>query len=385
MANIVKFYTVLIFCTILIFSMSGCTQKNENNSDLIHINVSAAYSEKVINLNEIAEIEFLQLEMHDDFLFRGLPRVITSDKIIFGEFSSGDILVFSRDGKPISRFNRRGGGPEEFPSLMRLVYDETTNEIFVQSPTRIMVYSLTGEFKRTIPLLEESSLGVLVSFNSEYLLLYDRNNIYPTPFSLISKNDGSVETVDMPNGNKIDDVVVFRSGERNITMLPPMHHIIWYNDGFLLNNYATDTIFFLSQNRVLSPFLIRTPELHSTNLITLSGFVEAGNYQFFQTTRHRIENRDGRYFLPETFLMRDKTTGSIYRQRIIFDDFRGREISISHATIANTQNSRIGLISLDLTELQDANDTGRLSGRLKEIVENSDEDGNNVFMLLHFK
>jgi hypothetical protein len=45
----------------------------------------------------------------------------------------------------------------------------------------------------------------------------------------------------------------------------------------------------------------------------------------------------------------------------------------------------IGLIELDLVELQDANDEGRLSGRLREIVENSEEDGNNVFMLLHFK
>ena len=75
----------------------------------------------------------------------------------------------------------------------------------------------------------------------------------------------------------------------------------------------------------------------------------------------------------------------MYRQRIVFDDFTGREATISHGTIATTQNSRLGLISLDLTELQDANDEGRLSGRLQEIVENSYEFGNNVFMLLHFK
>jgi hypothetical protein len=117
----------------------------------------------------------------------------------------------------------------------------------------------------------------------------------------------------------------------------------------------------------------------------LSGFVEAGNYQFFQTTRHRIETINQIHRLPTTFLMRDKETGSIYRQRIVFDDFRGKEVTISHTTIAHTQNSRLGLISLDLTELQDANDEGRLSGRLREIVENSEEDGNNVFMLLHFK
>ena len=83
-----------------------------------------------------------------------------------------------------------------------------------------------------------------------------------------------------------------------------MHHIIWYNNGFLLNNYATDTLFFLSQNKELSPFLVRTPELHSNPIVAFDGFVEAGNYQFFHTTRHRIENER----LPQTFLMRNKAT-----------------------------------------------------------------------------
>ena len=377
-----KFNAILLICIVLLFT-SGCTPRSQNESDLIHINVSRSYPVKEINLAEIAKIEFLQLEMHDDFLLRGNPRVITDNKIIFGE-SNGDIFIFLRDGKPLSRFNRRGGGAEEYATLRGLIYDEKSDEIFVLAPNRIMVYSLTGEFKRTIPLLEESSIfaGGFVNFNSKLLLLYDYNNAYPAPFSLISKKDGSVvETVNMPNGNKIDSRVTRESQGAFFHFFPPMHHIIWYNDGFLLNSYATDTLFFLSQSKELSPFLVRTPELHSNPIVTLSGFIETGNYQFFQTTRLRIENE----ILPQTFLMRNKTTGSIYRQRIVFDDFRGREVTISHATIATTQNSRLGLISLDLTELQDANDEGRLSGRLREIVENSEEDGNNVFMLLHFK
>ena len=112
---------------------------------------------------------------------------------------------------------------------MGLVYDETTNEIFVRSPNRIMVYSSTGEFKRAIPLLEGASLGGLVNFNSELLLLYDRNNIYPTPFSLISKYDGSiVGTIDMPNGNTIDDVVRITRGDQVMSMFPQRNNIIWY-------------------------------------------------------------------------------------------------------------------------------------------------------------
>jgi hypothetical protein len=377
-----KFKAILFGVALSGFFLFGCTPRNQNDSDLIHINVSRSYPVKEIRLAEIADIEFVQLEMHDDFLFMGAPQVITSDKIILGQFN-GDIFVFSRTGKPLSRFNRRGGGPEEFPDFRWLVYDEATDEIFVQSSTGIMVYSSTGEFQRVIPLLERSSVGDLVSFDSELLLLYDRNDVYPAPFVLISKKDGEIiREIDTPRDEMIHPFLVLQDEVSISIIAAPAHHIVKHNDGFLLTDFALDTVYFLSQNRELSPILTRSPAIQSMNtIIYLNSFIEAGGYQFFSAVTVRNEN--GR--LPRTYLMRDKRTDAIYRQRITFDEFRGREITLSPTTITNTQNSRLGLISLDLTELQDANDEGRLSGRLKELVENSEEDGNNVFMLLHFK
>ena len=75
----------------------------------------------------------------------------------------------------------------------------------------------------------------------------------------------------------------------------------------------------------------------------------------------------------------------MYRQKITFNDYRGKEVYISPETIVNTQDSRLGLIILRLVELQDANSENRLSGKLKELVDNSDEDGNDIYMLLHLK
>ena len=372
--------TKKLLCLSVFLFLLGCTQERRNDSDLIHINLSGSFPEREIRLEEVAYIEFLQLETHDDFLFRGEPRIVTSDKIIFTQMN-GDIIVFSRNGRPFSRFNRRGGGPEEFPDMWGIMYDEATEEIFVHSPTRIMVYSLTGEFKRAIPLLEGSSLSV-VNYDAESLLLFDSNNVYPTPFSLISKKDGSIiATIDMPPVTRVNQTVSFqRDGvtwRSYISAVP----FVSYNDGFLLDIWTTDTVF-LYRNRELLPFLVRTPQIHSMNpVVILESFIVAGNYQFLHTRRLQAVG-GGSAVLPVTHLMRNKITGSMYRPRIIFDEL-GKEIRISQSMARN--NNRLGLISLDLTELQDANDEGRLSGRLREIVENSEEDGNNVFMLLHFK
>ena len=365
------------------FSLIGCTPRKRNEGDLIHINVRRTHPIKEIRLEEIASIEFLQLKTHEVFLFREMPQVVTDNKVIISERSTGDILTFSRDGEPLSVFNRRGNGPEEYTRVHRLIYDENSNELFIMSDGRIVVYSISGKFRRAFSLLEEAPIRVLASFNSETLILYDHWETYPAPFMLISKKDGEIiRTINMPRGETIHPFYVIQDEMSMTVITAPAHHIVKYNNGFLLTDFSLDTVFFLSQNKELTPILTRSPAIQSMSTITyLNSFVEAGNYQFFSTVTLRNENNK----LPITYLMRNKTTGLVYRQRITFDDFRGREIFLSPTIIARTQNSRLGLISLDLTELQDANDEGRLSGRLREIVEKSEEDGNNVFMLLHFK
>jgi len=377
--------TLYIFiCTTLCFLFSGCTSEQKNESDLIHINVSTSYPEKEIKLEDVADIEYLQLEVNEDFLFREAPGIITEDKIIIGQRYNGDILVFSRDGKPLSKFNRKGGGPGDYPSIYgRILYDETSDEIFVRSPNKIMAYSSSGEFRRMIPLLEGSLVDCLVNYDSGLILLYDENDIYPAPFSFVSKEDGSVvESIDIPSGKKVLLRVMHREGEFVSHYFVPGRYILWYNDGYLLTNYSTDTVYFFSHEKELSPIFVRMPTVHSMDpMVTLHGLVEAGNYEFLMTSKFQVENGN----IPITHLMRDKKTGSVYRQKITFNDYRGKQIYLSPEIIVNTQDSRLGLIVLSLVELQEANNENKLSGKLKQIVENSDEDGNDIYMLLHFR
>ena len=95
---------------IIFFLLLGCTSKTGDKNNLIHFEVNASYPEKEIDLKEVADIEYLQLELNDDFLFAREPHLITPDKIILSQ--DGDILIFSRDGKPVLKFNRKGTGPE---------------------------------------------------------------------------------------------------------------------------------------------------------------------------------------------------------------------------------------------------------------------------------
>ncbi|MDR2810058.1 MAG: 6-bladed beta-propeller [Tannerellaceae bacterium] len=363
--------------------VSGCTLKNGNESDGIPFDLSASYPEKAIMLEELADMEYLQLESDNDFLFDGDPDIVGSDKIIISRLNGGDILVFSRNGKPLSTFNRLGNGPEDYPRINKLIYDDTAEELYVISPDKIRVYTLSGEFRRAIALPEGAYISEIVNYDATTLLLYDDYNVYPAPFTFISKEDGHiVQTADMPKGEKITLHIMEQDKERISIFRAPAYHIVKYKEGYLLSDFSLDTVFFLSAQKELQPALVRKPEIRKMEpIVYLNSFVEAGGYVFASSVTVKMENNR----LPRTYLMQDRKTGLVYRQRITWDDYQGKQITISPETIQKTQNDRLGLIVLDLEELKEANRENKLGGKLKQLVDSSDMEGNNIYMLLHFK
>ena len=378
-----KYIYNISICVMVFFLLIGCTSERGNKSSLIQINLTVSYPEKEIKLEDVAEIEYLQLEVTEGFLFNQAPQIVTADKIIISQNILGDVLIFSRNGKPVSKFNRKGNGPGEYVYIRTLLFDEISDEIFIESDDKIMVYSSSGTFKRMIHLAGRTNniCSQFVNYDPETLLLYDDCNLHPSPFVFISKKDGSVvDSIKVPKGKEVD--LVASSQDGSFVRFSTINRIVKHNDGYLLTDFSIDTVYLLSHHRKLSPVLVRKPKIQSMDpVVYLNSFMEAGNYEFVSAVTVKDENGK----LPKKYLMRDKKTGSVYRQKITFNDYKGKEVNLSPETIANTQDSKLGLIVLSLTELQDANKENRISGRLKELVEKSDEDGNNIFMLLHFK
>ena len=374
-----KVFFITICVIVCVFSR--CTSDKGRENVLIYFDVSASYQEKEIKLEEIADIEYLQLEVDDNFLFSEVPAVVTSKYIIICRYVVGDILVFSREGKPLSKFNHKGNGPNEYAFIEMLLFDESSDEFFIKFINKIIVYSLSGEIKRELPLIGNHRREI-VNFDAQTLLMYDDDmSFYQASVALISKIDGSV--VDSINISKAKETIqLYTSSEEGFILIGPTFRLVSYKDGCLLTNFSVDTVYFLSAERKLSPILVRQPTIQSMNpVVYLNSFVEAGNYQFVSAVT--VKNENNRF--PRSYLVHDKKTGYIYRQKNTFNDFKGKEINLSPETIANTQDSKLGLINLSLVELQEANSENRISGKLKELVANSDEDANDIYLLLHFK
>jgi hypothetical protein len=394
-----KNYLLLFF--LAIFAI-GCTSNKQTSDSVPFIDVRRNHPVKEIVLTDIADVTFVHFcTKNDDFLFRGGINFATENKFVVGCWATNSVLFFSRDGTPISRFNRWGQGPEEYinPDFVNIIYIEATDEVFlpIANRNRIQVYSSTGKHKRELTLPLRNRFPI-VSFDDQTLLMHCTETIWDrqfrriagddsafspgldSAFVLISKIDGSLlGYVEIPRPTI--DLSVRTGVGSNPPMWMSYTRIVKSSDGFLLSNPASDTIYLFCRDKSLTPILRKIPLLSDGNRRVLENIIDIGRYQFMRVGDRLAEEprQDFRY----EFLVRDKETGEVFRQRLILPDFQGKEFFIhAHGSLRSVDEYRI---TLCLSELKDAYRENRLGGELKELVAtlNEDED-NDVSMILRF-
>jgi len=145
------------------------------------IDVSKNYPQKEIHLQSIADIEYVPLETTRTVLLDRDSRLsYLSDKyIVVWQRGQGDVFVFNRNGKIETHLNRKGRGDMEYNQMLSVIFDEKNEEIFVfdtPQTSRILVYSLTGEYKRTMK-YDASSRMAAYNFDNETMLFYDESGL----------------------------------------------------------------------------------------------------------------------------------------------------------------------------------------------------------------
>ena len=390
------------FCFFTVALVASCSRNNPSKDGIPVIDATKNYPEKEILLTDIADVTYVHLDTKsDDFLYKGGISYLTENTIVVQDVSSGSVLFFSKDGTPISHFNRHGLGPQEYRGRRSsIAYDEVTDEVFIYNGTTIQIYSSQGEYKRSIPLPYNVIINQMDCFDDQSLILFDINRRWykaqpKTPednidylthtidssFMLISRVDGQVlDYIEMFTEHKELSVKPTSGG----AMMLVFTDLVKHAEGYLLGNPATDTIFLYNKNRELTPIICKIPLLsHNEPKIILNNCIDVDNYQFIvvQTMSYgQLGNQDS-----YKYLMRDKQTGEIFRQKIVMPDYQEKKITIS-PNLTNYFHENGTHIELDLIELKQAYNDNKLSGKLKELVASLNEfDDNNVFMFIKFK
>lgn len=182
------------------FFLMGCQVEKSRSVkvDLPVIDISKQYPKEEICLQDIAESEYIPLETTDDILFSGMATLsaVTDKYILIHEPRRGDIFVFDRTGKLYSHFNHLGQSGQEYSWIKTgTILDENKEEIYVCSQS-VQVYSLKGEYRRTLKINTFEYNMKIFNFNDESLLIYEdviidsgrENETKKDPYRLVSKS-----------------------------------------------------------------------------------------------------------------------------------------------------------------------------------------------------
>jgi len=380
---------------VLGFFTLSCQHPSDN---LPCIDTKKHYPEKEILLTDIANVSYLHLNSENDaYLYSGTIKAISESRVVVADMFSGDILFFSKEGEPKSRFNRMGNGPGEYRSAYRMFYDEEPDELFIvqSADSVIKVYSSAGNFLREILFPPKTMIvNDIVSFDEHSFIFYDEGSLVHrvlaggdlsviddiARYYVVSKVDGSIIDVLEFNVAPVFLGIYLKDGTR----LPTRSKIrlIKSKDGVLICNPEADTVFMYGKDKSITPVLHKTPLAGSSNPITyLNNCVDGGQNLFVEVYTVRAGNDFPGNFPVDHFMV-DKKTGEVSHQNLIMPDYIGKKIIIKPNSSACYEYGYF--FELDLLELKQAYAENRLSGKLKELVATLKDDDNNVFVMANF-
>lgn len=360
-----------------------CDFKDSN--EILEVDVTEKYPLKKFYLQDILDLEYIPLETTSDFLTQGRILDVTESKILMANSRSGDLFIFDRaNGKALSKINRRGEGPEKYVFLMNALADDDKNELFVYDAFRrtMLVYDMSGDFKRSFKLGTEIILNQFHDFNSDYILC--QNTYDPSmsqsvnSFFLLSKDDGGLTFLDIPYEKRISTSVMRKEGDMIYGNSPKNSQVVSSLEGWLLMEPSSDTIHIFQPDQELVPFCTRVPSIQDMRPeVFLFPAALTPEYCFMQSVEKKwdFENNEG--FKSENLLL-DRIKGTIHRYEIYNRDFEGQEIDLS---MGSFHKNIVLALSMNPFDLIESNNSGKLEGRLKEIASGLGEEDNPVIML----
>ena len=370
--------------------MEGCHEGKQSGNDsdiLITIDVRANYQKKELILQDLMDVEYIELETSDDFLSQGRVLDIGKDILLVSNYSpDGDIFVFDRNGKGISKFNHQGQGNEEYIYIYGAVLDEDNGEILINDVRgrKILAYDLYGNFKRSIRHYEKLGYVSIYNYDSKNLICEadDDGKTSEKMFVIISKLDGSVINK-MPISYKQHKTTMVAKNN-GIFHFYPYSQILPFHDSWIISEASSDTVFRFLPDFSMIPFITRTPSIQSMNPeIFLFPKILTDLYYFMEIVKKEDYTDD---VFTRTDLIYDRQERVIYEYTLCNDDYSNKQqVNINMAT-SGTKNGEIAFWQIiEAHTLVESYKKGELKGKLKEISAELEEDSNPVIMLVKHK
>jgi hypothetical protein len=390
MKKVIAIFTILPFVTV------GCLKNKRSTDEFVTVDVTASYPQKELILQDLFDVEYIPLETTDEFLTTAYVQAIGENSIVVRNLvRDGNIFFFDRrSGKGVRIINRLGQGGEEYLIPQKVSLDEDNGEVFVNDNNleKILVYDLSGKFKRSFRHKENTIYSRIYPFDRDNLIALNRARNYHkesiNQFLIISKQDGSViREIQIPYKKKKETYLAREGGGDSAA--PLNEELIPYGNSWILTDPSSDTIYSYSSQHNMKPMIARTPSIQSMEPeIFLFPGVITDRYYFMQTVKREYDFTTHTGW-PRIDLVYDRQEKKIFRYVVYNDDFKtGKTVNLGGelAVLTVFNQDEVALVAkLESSELLEAYREDQLKGRLKELAAGLNEESNPVIMLAKYK
>ena len=337
-----------------------------------------------IKLSELADVEYIALETSNQSLLRligtckGNEYYLTDDYIYLEE-EQEDIYTFTRQGKFVSKFNRRGGGPEEYRYIGSFAVDPKHNEIFIQDPFsgndrigksgKTYVYDMSGNYKRHFP----NRASEIVLLNDSLILNHFQYNPGGPRYSVVRKSDGSeVKKLPIRFPTKLPHDSYGRLQYGKLITSP---------QGAFMSHLGNDTIFEITRNDLKVRPRIIDKTHYPTTFAQAHPTLETSRYLIFYILRcHNYKPH-----VEQHFYIYDKKECQIYKMKdykdntywVLLDDY-------PHVTNwEKTQNINIAIRTRQIWAVLESE--GKHGDKnINDLAKSLSEDDNPILQIMTF-
>jgi len=363
----------------------------------LNIDLNWKYEEKTINLQDIAEIEYVPIETSKNIqVDMSGGYQVTQNRIVCCNKRTGELLFFDRKGRYLSNFNHKGG--KGYKSIQGWLYDEKSDELFINDffpLRRILVYSSKGLLKRKINTLLDYEK--MLNYDDNTLIVrrryLDNDGIAKTikkskDYLLISKKDGKlISTINYSLLNQIPTIIIRDLSKDDCVCYRPIrpNDIIGEGRNFFISDISSDTIYKYDNKKLLQPFIVYKSAIKEDTLSPMIHLVSKITDKFVFITRFRYDFKSN---VPRLNEEQDfginLIDNKIFYPKLVNLDFQENLIPIiSFSDILTPQN--MAAYSFDTKVLLVALEKNKLNGALKLVASKLHQEDNPVLVILKFK
>ena len=276
--------------------------------------------------------------------------------------------------------------------IFSVFVDEEREEIYVVgSVFKIQVYSLSGNYKRTLNLPYDMSFEQVFDYDKDSLIFNDGREDVDNPvqkgtyYYLMSKTDGGMRPLPFHVKYRITNRfrIRLRNGDRQgvISCMFSVKSLLKNGDEMILSEFSNDTVFSYGKEGA-KPLLVRTPAPRSTFPLKLMSVSACSRRFLFLDVIEKVYRRNIKKLDGDSFVY-DYREKEIFTPVLVNSDFIP-ELPVEIDNMNGSFPKYAGASSIHSREFMQYYRRGNLQGRACEAASCLTRDDIYVLVLYHF-